>query len=154
MAPTASAVASASAGDDPALDKSEAKGSLVEPKLNVVNTLIKTVLDQTLGGIYNTFAFSTFMHGIKAAMAHQPQAASQSLAFLLSGKAFDPTAVDWQLVLALTRAEFWSIFSAGLTFWPFVSLINFTLVKTIETRNLVGSLAGMAWGVYMSLITA
>jgi hypothetical protein len=125
----------------------------------------KTLLDQTVGAAVNTFLFSMFMHGIKAAMSHYPGMppsgaghsfgpANASIAFLLSGRAVDYTAVDWASVLVKSRAEFWSILVAGWTFWPFVSVVNFTLIKGIEARNLVGSLAGVAWGVYMSMFAA
>lgn len=40
---------------------------------------------------------------------------------------------------------------AAAKLWPAVSLVNFTLVKSVQGRNLVGALAGVAWGVYISL---
>lgn len=43
---------------------------------------------------------------------------------------------------------------AGWKLWPAVSLVNFAAVKTVEGRNLVGALAGVVWGVYISLISA
>jgi hypothetical protein len=49
------------------------------------------------------------------------------------------------------RQDFWPLMSAGWKLWPLVSAVNFTVVKSVETRNLVGSLAGMAWNVYLSL---
>ena len=147
-------MASAAAGNEKELDKEAKQGRLVEPQLNVGNTLIKTLLDQTLGAFVNTWLFSLCMNSIKASMAHRPPYAHQSLEFLASGNAFDYANVDFNLVVAHARADFWSIVRAGWMFWPFVSLFNFAFVKSVEMRNLLGSLAGVAWGVYMSLFTA
>ncbi len=124
-------------------------------RLNVANTLAKTALDQTAGAFANTMLFSLCMNA--AQMATKARAAgesSSSLAFLLAGGAADFSAVDWAAVLARSRAEFWTLVRAGWCFWPFVSLVNFSLVPTVEARNLVGSLAGVVWGVYMSLFAA
>lgn len=49
------------------------------------------------------------------------------------------------------KGEFWPLMIAGWKLWPLVSLINFTVVRSVEGRNLVGSLAGLGWGVYLSL---
>ena len=47
--------------------------------------------------------------------------------------------------------DFWGLMGAGWRLWPLVSAVNFTLVKSVETRNLVASLAGMGWNIYLSL---
>ena len=52
----------------------------------------------------------------------------------------------------VARTEFWPLMKAGWKLWPLVSVLNFTIVKTVEARNLVGSLAGMVWGIYLSLV--
>ncbi len=122
----------------------------MEPKLNVRNTITKALLDQSIGAVVNTLLFSLFVGSIQAAMSHRP-AAHQSLAFLASGKAIDYGRVDWADLVSKTKVDFWSMIVAGWRFWPFVSLINFTFVKTVEMRNLVGGLAGLAWGVYVSM---
>ena len=41
---------------------------------------------------------------------------------------------------------------AGFKLWPFVSALNFTVVPT-EKRLLVGSLFGVIWAVYLSLVS-
>lgn len=56
----------------------------------------------------------------------------------------------WNLV----QQEFWPLIYAGTKLWPLVSLVNFTVLESVEARNLLGSLAGMAWGVYLSLVAA
>ncbi|KAI0007033.1 hypothetical protein F4779DRAFT_593846 [Xylariaceae sp. FL0662B] len=158
MSPTPDAVASAAANDEKALEQEEKDGKLVEPKLNLKTTAIKMVLDQTIGAAVNTFLFSLFMHSIQAAMARplgtplgSPDKSAQ---YLASRGAIDYSKVDWLDVAARSRAEFYPIVVAGWRLWPLVSLINFVFVKSIEGRNLVGSLAGMGWGIYMSLLTA
>jgi hypothetical protein len=40
---------------------------------------------------------------------------------------------------------------AGYKFWPLVSILNLSVVP-VEQRMLVGGLAGLAWGVYVSLM--
>ena len=150
--PTQEAIASASAGDEKALDREARGGHLVEPstttssKLSTKNTIAKMILDQTVGAAGNTFLFSVFIHSIQAAMAGSGGGGG--------GAAIDYSRVDWIHVLARSRAEFFALVVAGWRLWPLVSLVNFTLIKTVEGRNLVGGLAGVVWGVYMSLVAA
>ncbi|KAK0730002.1 hypothetical protein B0H67DRAFT_475905 [Lasiosphaeris hirsuta] len=155
IAPTKAAIASASANNEKELDAEAREGRLVEPRLNKTNTAIKTLLDQTVGAALNTLLFLTFTHGVRAGMAHRGPAGyadpARSLNFLLSGQAFRPEGVEWALVRAKTQREFLPILKAGWAFWPFVSLVNFVFLTSVEARNLVGSLAGLGWGIYMSL---
>ncbi|KXJ94066.1 hypothetical protein Micbo1qcDRAFT_159035 [Microdochium bolleyi] len=179
--PTREAVLSASkaGGDaDAALDSAGKEAKLVEPRLNKANTVVKLLLDQTIGAAGNTILFSLFIHAVQAAM-HRPLGAplstpDQSVRFLLSGlfpslfaaviksdsgkavraRAFDYSRVSWPATWARAQAEFVPIMVAGWKLWPLVSLINFTLIKTIEGRSLVGGLAGVVWGVYMSLLAS
>lgn len=153
--PSSEAIRSASGSNDKELDREAREGKLVETKLDVSNTIIKFILDQTIGAAFNTVMFSCFLHSIKQAMAHRALATDASdIAFLTSGKAIDYSQVDWRLVLEQAKVEFYPIMKAGLSLWPMVSLFNFVVVKSIEGRNLVGSLAGVVWGVYMSLVAA
>ncbi len=139
--------------DEPALERHKAAGTVpAEPKLNVANTLAKTLLDQTVGAGFNTLAFGVVLGGLQAAMAHH--APQPGPLFFLAPDAVRYGAVDWAAVLGRCRAEFWSLIRAGWVFWPFVSVVNFAFVKGVQARNLVGSLAGVAWGVYISLVTA
>ncbi|KAK7451876.1 hypothetical protein CaCOL14_003689 [Colletotrichum acutatum] len=156
VSPTKKAIASAAANDDKALDREAREDQLVEPKLNIRNTLIKLALDQTVGAALNTLAFSMFMHSIQTAMVRPEHlaAAQHSGTFLFSRGAIDYSNVDWRSVVDKSQLEFVPIFIAGLKLWPMVSLVNFAFIKSIEGRNLVGSLAGVAWGIYMSLVAA
>ncbi|KAF9869237.1 Mpv17/PMP22 family protein [Colletotrichum karsti] len=156
VSPTRDAVASASASDEKELDREARENKLVEPKLNIRNTIIKLLLDQTVGAALNTLAFSMFVGGIQAAMARPAHlsAPEDSARFLVSRGAIDYGRVDWKVVVARARADFLPIFFAGLKLWPLVSLVNFSFIKSIEGRNLVGALAGVVWGIYMSLVAA
>lgn len=158
LQPTQAAITSASAGNDTELDKEADEGRLVEPRLNKTNTAIKTLLDQTVGAAVNTLLFSMFMGGVTAAMAHRASQGfagpEKGVAFLLSGKALRYESVDWTRVWVRAKGDFWGILKAGWVFWPFVSIVNFVFLTTVEARNLVGSLAGLGWGVYMSLFAA
>jgi hypothetical protein len=151
-------VSLAAANDDKQLDNVAEEGKLVEPKLNIANTVIKLFLDQTIGAAANTFLFSLFMHSIQAAMPRPLGAPlsnpDKSLQYLLTRGSIDYRRVDWIRVIANSQNEFFAILVAGWKLWPIVSLINFAFVKTIEGRNLIASLAGVAWGIYMSLLAA
>ncbi|KAK0671220.1 hypothetical protein QBC41DRAFT_386765 [Cercophora samala] len=152
--PTPAAIASASKGSETELDDEAKRGELVELKLNKRNTAIKTVLDQTVGAAVNTFLYSMFMNGIQMGMAHHSLEAQTGLGFLFgSGKGgvVRYQDVDWAVVWERTRGEFWGIVKAGWKFWPVVSLVNFTFLKSVQMRNLVGGLAGVGWGVYVNL---
>ncbi|KAI1122822.1 Mpv17/PMP22 family protein [Nemania abortiva] len=158
VSPTRAAVRSAAADDEKELDKEAEEGKLVEPKLNITNTVIKLVLDQTIGAAANTFLFSVFIHSIQAAMPRPLGTPlsnpDKSLQYLLARGAIDYSRVNWAHVVANSQQEFFPILVAGWKLWPFVSLINFAFVKSIEGRNLVASIAGVAWGIYMSLVAA
>jgi hypothetical protein len=54
----------------------------------------------------------------------------------------------------IARQDFWGLIFAGLKLWPFVNILNFTLVKDVQSRQLVSGLASVGWGVYLSLIAA
>lgn len=155
--PTPEAVASASRGDEKALEKEAEEGRLVEPKLNITNTLIKTVLDQTISAAFNTVVFSLFIHGVQQAMPRPLgtplSTPDQSVNYLLALAKGDvrTSPIDWESVKGKTAADFWPMVFAGWKLWPFVSLVNFAFIKTVTGRNLVGSLAGVAWGIYLSL---
>ncbi|KAI0169738.1 hypothetical protein GGR52DRAFT_573794 [Hypoxylon sp. FL1284] len=158
VSPTPVAVASAAAGDEKALEKEAEDGKLVEPKLNIRNTAVKLALDQTVGAAANTFLFSLFMHSIQKAMVRPPggplSAPNKSLRYLTSPRAVDYGRVDWAGVVARSRAEFGQILVAGWKVWPLVSLVNFAFIQSIQGRNLVGSLAGVGWGIHMSIVAS
>ncbi|KAJ3569250.1 hypothetical protein NPX13_g6144 [Xylaria arbuscula] len=158
VSPTPEAVASAAANNEKELDREAKEGKLVEPKLNKTNTAIKLILDQTIGAAVNTFLFSLFIHSIQAAMSRPLGAPlsnpDKSLQYLLTKGAIDYGKVDWTRVVTNSRHEFYPIMAAGWKLWPFVSLINFAFIQSIEGRNLVASLAGVAWGIYMSLLAS
>jgi hypothetical protein len=120
------------------------------------NTFIKFVLDQTIGATVNTLLFSVFMRSLHAAMGDVPRITSifDTIRYWVGPSAFDFSRVNFPAIWAAAQDEFWPILTAGWRLWPAVSLINFTLVDSVEGRNLVGSSAGVVWGIYMSFIAA
>lgn len=128
LRPSRAAIAAASSNDDKELDSEEATHSIVEPRLNGRNTVLKFLIDQSVGGAANTVAFIMITAGLRGA--------------------------SWEEAWSLVQLEFWPLMAAGARLWPLVSLVNFTVLESVESRNLLGSLAGMAWGVYLSLVAA
>ncbi|KAH6604138.1 hypothetical protein Trco_007584 [Trichoderma cornu-damae] len=126
------------------------------PKLSLANTIIKFTLDQTVGAALNTLLFSTFTRSLRHAMLDAPRITSLPSAakYWSSAGTVDFAAVDFGLVWAEAKAEFWPLVIAAAKLWPAVSLVNFTLIRSVQGRNLVGALAGVAWGVYVSLAMA
>ncbi|KAJ5520705.1 Mpv17/PMP22 [Penicillium fimorum] len=100
--------------------------SLPKPSLNVTNTVAKIVIDQAIGGAWNTVLFIVIMG-------------------LLRG-------LDYDTITGQIQADFWSIMVAGLKLWPLVSVLNFTVVPA-DQRLLVGSLFGIVWAIYLSLMS-
>ncbi|KAL3422270.1 Mpv17/PMP22 family protein [Phlyctema vagabunda] len=126
VTPSPSAIAAAATNNEKELDKEEKTHELLETKLHIRNTTIKFLLDQTVGAAINTLLFSLVFAGFKGANTEQ--------------------------AVQIAKQDFWPMMSAGWRLWPAVSAINYTLVSTIEGRSLVGSLAGIGWSVYLSLI--
>jgi protein Mpv17 len=95
--------------------------------LNVANTAKKFVLDQTIGALVNTAAFIAAFAAFKGkdGAAIQRDVQRETLPLMING---------WKL-------------------WPLVSILNFTLVP-VQRRILVGSVVGLFWGIYLSLIAA
>lgn len=48
--------------------------------------------------------------------------------------------------------NFYPLLIAGFQVWPLVSILNFTVVPA-DKRLLVGSLFGVIWAVYLSLLS-
>ncbi|KAL2844700.1 hypothetical protein BJX68DRAFT_242868 [Aspergillus pseudodeflectus] len=113
--------------DDKPTAIGKAKTNKKKPKLNVRNTVAKIIVDQVIGGAWNTVAFIATMG-------------------LLRGQ-------DYEVIKGQIQNDFWPIMLAGLKLWPFVSILNFTVVPA-DKRLLVGSLFGVVWGIYLSLMAA
>ena len=119
-------------------EKTDEKTTEVKAGLDVRNTVIKTLLDQSVGAGVNTLLFCVFM-AVWGVLVEASGTADQSLYFAIAGS---------------LSADFADLMVAGWKFWPLVSIGNFTLVQDIATRNLVGGLAGIVWGVYVNLFAA
>lgn len=126
LQPSESAIVAAASNDEKELDAEQTEHSIVEPRLNVRNTVLKLCLDLTVGAAANIMAFSIVMAGFRGASLEQ--------------------------ALQSARQDLWPMMVAGLRLWPLVSLLSYTVLKSVEARTLLGSLAGMVWGVYLSLV--
>lgn len=106
------------------LPNSPAKEHVVVPgsRLHKGNLLKKFVIDQTVGAGLNTVGFIAFLAGVRGGSMRE------------------------RII-----QDFWPYTSAGLRFWPFVSLLCFAVVP-VNHRVVVGSAFGVVWGVYMSLV--
>ncbi|CAK7206875.1 hypothetical protein SEUCBS139899_009681 [Sporothrix eucalyptigena] len=125
---------------------SEKKGEKPKESLNITNTICKTMLDQSFGSSVNTLMFCAYMAVwdllvVQGALGQSLDAAS--LGGLIAST-----------VAARVQSDFVPFMFAGWRFWPWVSLGNFALVPDVATRNLVGGIAGIAWGVYVNLFAA
>lgn len=126
------------------------------PKLSVRNTIIKLVLDQSVGAVVNTLLFSTFINALQEAMAPAPRITSifKAVTYWTNAGAMDFSKVDFEEVWGRALHDLMPIMKAGWKLWPLVGLVNFTMIKTVEARGLVGALAGVGWGIYMSMVAA
>ncbi|OAA75376.1 integral membrane protein, Mpv17/PMP22 family [Akanthomyces lecanii RCEF 1005] len=141
---------------EPAVHPKKTDDKPVPPALSKRNTAIKFLLDQTVGATVNTLLYSTFTRSLRMASGHAPRVTnlSKAVSYWLSPDAVDFSQVDFELVWAEAKEEFWPLVLAGSKLWPFVSLVNFTLVKSVQGRNLLGALAGVIWGIYVCLFSA
>ncbi|TXC02435.1 hypothetical protein FocTR4_00014831 [Fusarium oxysporum f. sp. cubense] len=121
-------------------DVSKRHGKAADDKLNVPNTLAKTILDQTIGAVVNTFLLCVFINLMKSAVVPS----------VSSGYKFDYTRIDWLFILNKAHEDFYPLLVAGWKLWPAVSLISFIFLRTAEGRNLFVALAGVVWGIYIS----
>jgi len=110
----------------PPKPKGEQEKKHSESKLNIRNTLLKFGIDQTLGAAFNIPLFIATLGFVKNHGV--------------------------QTILASIQNEFWPIYKAGLKLWPAVSIISFAALP-VEKRVIFGGLAGVAWNVYLSLVT-
>lgn len=114
-------------GEKPANDVVKDKAQEKSAGMDWKNVFMKFLLDQTVGGVVNTVLFIAGMKALNGAGSQEIKAAVQE--------------------------GLWPIFLAGTKLWPAVSLISFTMVP-VDKRVLFGSIVGVAWGVYLSLMAA
>lgn len=136
-------------------NKSDEKKPL-QAKLSIRNTVIKLALDQSISASLNTLLFSIVNRTLQASMAHAPAISNifKAVSYWTSAGSLDFQAVDFAEVWRVSCDEFWPILMAGWKFWPGIALVNYTMIKEVQNRNLMGALAGVAWGTYMSLVAS
>ncbi|KAF2499708.1 hypothetical protein BU16DRAFT_454774 [Lophium mytilinum] len=96
--------------------------------INLANVAKKLALDQTISAAVNTVLFLAFMGYINASGAAAMDNAS-----------------------AEVRNKFWPIMLDGYKLWPLFSVVSFMWIP-VEKRVLAGSLVGVLWGIYLSLL--
>lgn len=126
LVPSNAALRAASQNNEKELDREQTSHEILESKLHIPNTISKFALDQTIGAAANTLMFSFVFAGFSGA--------------------------NFEQAVQISKQEFWPLMVAGWKLWPLVSFVNFTVVKSVQRRNLVGGLAGMVWNVYLSLV--
>lgn len=113
-------------------------------RLSKTNTAKKFVLDQTLGATVNTLLFIAVMSAFKGKDGKAIIRDCQRVCFSTSRIQKRETADN-------SVQGFWPLAISGLKLWPMVSLLNLTIVP-VNRRVIVGSLVGLFWGIYVSLI--
>ncbi|KAL8933390.1 MAG: hypothetical protein Q9216_006385 [Gyalolechia sp. 2 TL-2023] len=99
-------------------------GVTVKRRLNVKNTVLKIVIEQTLGAVVNV---SLYVGGVQA----------------LQG-------VPLRDCLQVVKEQTWPLMLAGYKLWPLVSVMNHTVIP-VEQRTFVGGLVGLGWGVFLAM---
>ncbi|KAM3075378.1 hypothetical protein ACMFMG_007183 [Clarireedia jacksonii] len=108
------------------VSEKNSKSASADESLSIFNTLIKVFLDQTVGATFNVVLFLVSFPLFKGATTQQAvQNASE---------------------------EYWDMMKAGWTLWPWISLGNFAVVKSVQGRALVGGLAGIVWNVWLGMV--
>lgn len=64
---------------------------------------------------------------------------------LLRGQSLDS-------MLADVQQKFWPMTFTGQKLWPAVSILSFAVIP-LEQRMLFGAVAGLFWGIYLSLVS-
>ncbi|EON68785.1 hypothetical protein W97_08043 [Coniosporium apollinis CBS 100218] len=93
--------------------------------INIPNILTKFALDQTLGALVNTVLFVVGIRSLSGASTVE--------------------------ILTAVKTETYPLMSAGWKLWPLVSLLSFSVVP-VDKRVLFGSLVGLFWGIYVSIL--
>jgi hypothetical protein len=57
---------------------------------------------------------------------------------------------SWDSAMRDVREQYLPMTMAGLKLWPAVSILSFSVIP-LEHRMLFGSVAGLFWGVFLSL---
>jgi hypothetical protein len=126
------------------------------PKLSIRNTVVKLALDQSVSAVANTLMFSVFNRAIQSAMRDAPVVTGffSAVSYWVQPGALALHDVDYAEVWAQSLGEMWPLLLASWRFWPVVAVVNYSMVQSVRVRNLIGGLAGIAWGTYMSLVAA
>lgn len=101
--------------------------------MSKLNVLIKFILDQTFGAVFNTTMFLVFMGYVNAPVDGVGKSGA------------------WDAVSKEVTDKFWPILLDGYKLWPFYSLISFLFIP-VDKRIVMGCLVGVGWNIYLSLM--
>jgi hypothetical protein len=59
---------------------------------------------------------------------------------------------SFEQAVEIAKQDFWGLMWASWKLWPLVSFVNYALLKSVQSRQIVSGLANVAWGVYLSLV--
>jgi hypothetical protein len=119
----------------------------VKDCLNLRNTAAKFLLDQSLSAPLNTVVFLYLMGGMTFQSNAQIWNNIKSVSLLAANK---PCQQRERRELTANVQDFWPMLIAGYRVWPIVGLLNLSVVP-FDYRQLVGSVAGLFWGIFLSL---
>jgi protein Mpv17 len=110
--------------------------------LSIKNTLIKFFMDQTIGAAFNIPLFIGIIGMVKG------QSVETITNNIKAVSRRDEIRLIWH-ANGLCQ-DFLDVYLSGMKLWPAVSLISFTVIPA-DRRVIFGSLAGVAWNIYLSL---
>ena len=122
------------------------KGVEVEKVLNVRNTVIKVVLDQTIAAVPNVVGYigvTRFLRGVPVELCWE--AVKKVGCPRCVGKS------EMRLMLVVQQTI--PVMVAGYKLWPAVSVVQ-QVFMPVDKRLLVASLVGMGWGTFLALKAA
>lgn len=121
------------------------KGVEVEKKLNIRNTFVKLLFEQTIIAAINVSAFLSFTKWFQGMPVEECVQVVQEVGGSI------PTWLSHTMSKSLcTTQQLWPLMISGYKLWPMVSLLNLTIIPA-ERRTLVGSLVGFGWNIFLAI---
>lgn len=114
--------------------------------LHIRNTIIKLIIDQTIGASGMLILFLSTITILRGGTVEDVVQTVQNVS-----NPSQPVLTYFHSQLSFQ--EYWPIMLSGLKVWPPVSLLSFTLIP-VDKRMLFGSVCGFLWAIYLSLATA
>jgi hypothetical protein len=123
--------------------KEKAEPAKQEEVLDLKNTILKFLLDQTVGAAFNIPLYFIILGTLKGQSVDHILTAVKRVSSI-------PVPPSIALLMAFKQDSL-NIYFSGMKLWPPVSLISFVFVPA-EQRVIFGSIAGVIWNIYLSLM--